>query len=300
MEMKNTPIQLILYAINQWSLCNKYAYKTGVGNNTNVFIKGISLWLLLKNETTSGIVKNYRSQLPYLAAICKMSVRTFDKYLSWLKNEGLVHVNAKNLFLHDYKVLRKYGINIKDRLPTFIYDIENTTTLSEVIVSIALQKMQQRRMQMYWKKINENPDVYKTLYDLLIFFKADATRLHDPEYFRQMHLELMLQSYREEKPGQPIYNFLHGHIEANPDLNCKANTYAKKMGYNSAMSFCHLKFRLQKKRLIEVEKDHVESECQSRKDEKIFHHRWIKENKITTWFRCDQITVNTETIYGRK
>lgn len=74
----------------------------------------------------------------------------------------------------------------------------------------------------------------------------------------------------------------------------------KKMGYNSAMSFCHLKFKLQKKRLIEVEKDHVESECQSRKDEKIFHHRWIKENKITIWFRCDQITVNTETIFGRK
>ena len=300
MEIKNTPIQLILYAINQWSLCNKYAYKTGVGNNTNVFIKGISVWLLLKNETTSGIVKNYRSQLPYLAAICKMSVRTFDKYFAWLKNESLVHVDAKNLFLHDYKVLRKYGINIKDRLPTFIYDIENTTTLSEVIVSIALQKMQQRRMQMYWKKLNENSDVYKTLYDLLVFFKADGTRLHDPEYFRQMHLELMLQSYREEKPGQPVYDYLHSHIEANPDLNSKANTYAKKMGYNSAMSFCHLKFRLQKKRLIEVEKDHVESECQSRKDEKIFHHRWMKENKITVWFRCDQITVNTETIYGRK
>lgn len=36
MEIKNTPTQLILYANNKWSLCNKYAYKTGVGNNTNV------------------------------------------------------------------------------------------------------------------------------------------------------------------------------------------------------------------------------------------------------------------------
>lgn len=192
MEIKNTPKQLILYAIKQWSLCNKYAVKTGVGNNTNVFIKGISVWLILKNETTSGIIKNYRSRLPYLAAMCKVSVRTLDKYLAWLKNEGLVHVYAKNLFLHDYNALRKYGINVKDRLPTFIYDIVNSTTLAEVIVSIALKKMQQRRMQMYWKKMNQNPDVYKTLYDLLIFFKADASRLNDPEYFRQMHLELML------------------------------------------------------------------------------------------------------------
>lgn len=151
LEIKNTPTQLILYAIKQWSICNKYAYKTGVGNNTNVF-KGIAVWLILKNETTSGIIKNYRSQLPHLAYMFKMSVRTLDKYLEWLKNEGLVHVDAKKLFLHDYKVLRKYGIDIKDRLPILIYDIENTTTLSEIIVSIALKKCNREGCRCIGKK----------------------------------------------------------------------------------------------------------------------------------------------------
>jgi hypothetical protein len=300
LEIRNVPTGLILYAAQQWTLCNKYAHKTGVGNNTNSFIKGISVWLILKAETTTGKIQNYRRQLLPLAEKCKMSIRTLDKYIAWLKQECLVDVDGKHLVLKSYRVLRQYGINIKERELPITYDTTNKTTMAEVIITLAINKMKENWMQVYWKKINQNQDEYKRLYDLLVYMGADASRLNDPEYFRECHLELMLQAYKEEKPGQPIYDFLHKYIDANPDLNCMAKTYANKMGYSAAMSFCHLKFRLKKRGLITVEKDHIESECRSRKDEKIFHHRWLKKTQNTIWFRVDQISINTDAVFGEK
>src|SRR4051794_35331078 len=64
MEIKNVPVNLVLFALQQWKPCHQYAIKTGRGSNTNSFIKGISVWLILKSETTSGNIHNYRSQLP--------------------------------------------------------------------------------------------------------------------------------------------------------------------------------------------------------------------------------------------
>src|SRR4051794_26787798 len=77
-EIKNVPAELIKYAILQWIPCWKYAKKTGVGNSTNTFIKAISVWLILKSETSSGCMHNYRTQLAALAVKCKMCVRTLE------------------------------------------------------------------------------------------------------------------------------------------------------------------------------------------------------------------------------
>jgi hypothetical protein len=314
LEIKHVPTELILFAIQQWTPCHKYAKKTGVGNSTNQFVKGIAVWLILKNETSSGKIKVYRQQLLQLAAKCKMSVRTLDKYLSWLKSEDLLHVEGKDLQLHDYKILRRYRINTKQREQTIYYDPTKEASLAEILISLAIQKLKDNWMQVYWKKLNQNPDEYKRLYDLLVYVGADPSKMDDPEIFREYHLEAMLQAYKEEKPGQPIYDYLHKHLKVNPDLNCKEATYARKMGYtvyekenartkkdeSRSAGFGHLKKRLAKKGLITVEKDHIESDCRSRKDEKTFHHRWAKEKEVTIWFRCDQITIQTDQIFGQK
>jgi hypothetical protein len=300
LEIKNVPTQLILYAVTQWLPCQKYAKDKRLAKNTNQFIKAISVWLILKSETTSGQVKNYRSQLHELAAKCKMCVRTLERYIAWLRDEKLVHVENRNLYLHEYKILRKYSINITDRLQTIYYDTTDNKSLAEILIAIAMQKFKERWMKMYWNKLTQNPDVYKTLYDLLIYFKADASRLNDPEYFRQEHLKLMLKIFREDKPGHSkLLDFLHEYIEANPDLNARADTYAYKFNYNAAMSFCHLKFRLIKKGLISVIKEHVEGFHRARKDDKMFHLRWLRDVQHTIWFRCDQITINAACFYAK-
>src|SRR4051812_12327524 len=191
-EIKNVPINLVLFALQQWKPCHQYAIKPGRGSNTNTFIKGISVWLILKSETSSGNIQNYRSQLEELSAKCKMCVRTFEKYLAWLKGEGLVHAEGKHLLLHNYNLLKKYKINVEKRLPTFYYDPADTKNMAEILISVGIAKMQQRWMQVYWNKINQNSDEYKRLYDFLVYIKADASRLNDPEYFRQCHLNAIL------------------------------------------------------------------------------------------------------------
>ena len=129
--------------------------------------------------------------------------------LAWLKKEGLASVEGKNLLIHQYEVLKNYGISIKQREQPIIYDTSDNRTLAEMLIAIGLQYMQQKRMRYYWKKLTGNPDVYKRVYDFLVYVGADATKLADPEEFRQYHQEALLQAYQEEKPGQPAYNLLH-------------------------------------------------------------------------------------------
>jgi hypothetical protein len=299
LEIRNVPTELILFAIQQWTPCNLYVKKRGGGNNTNTFLKAISVWLILKNETSSGTIKNYRQQMFDLANKCKMSVRSLDNYLRWLRKEDLVHVEGKNLFMHDYKTLKKYGINIKEREKNICYDTSKNATLAEILITVGIRLMKQRWMRYYWRKVNKNPDALSELRNQLIAHGADDSMLDNPEYFRQRHLDLLLKTYKEEEPGQESFYFLHTYLEANPDLNCRQDTYASKLGLAAAMSFCHIKFRLQKKGLIQVRKDHIESEYRARKDEKMFHHRYVRKTKQTIWFRPDQITIN-RAIYAQK
>lgn len=312
LELKNVPTKLILYAISQWQPCGLYAKLTGVGNNTNPFLKAISVWIILKNQTTSGAIKNYRSQLNELAAKCKMTERTLYKYLSWLQKEGLINRENGTLLLSQYNVLRKYSINISEKEKPIIYDTNGKINLPEILISLGLQKLKDRWANMYWKKIHKNPDEFKLLNDLFIKFGASAQKLEvDADYFRQCHLELLCQSFEEEKPGQPVFYFLHNTIKANPDLNASTGTYGRILGYAlqekfnetkkrieySSMGFSHLKKRLEKKSLISVKKDHIEGFERARKDVKHFNVRWLSDLKHTLWFRCDQVSVNVEKIF---
>ncbi len=311
LEIRNVPTQLILYAICQWNYNGKYANATGMGNNTNSFIKAVAVWLILKSETTSGCIHNYREQLPALASKCKMSVRTLEKYINELRSEELAFKEGNKLLLHNYSVLRKYDISIKEREPIIFYDTENKTRLFEILISIGLQRLKDKRMIMYWKKVNKNPDEFSVLSDLMIKYGADKARLTDKQYFRECHLELLCQSFEEETPGQENYELLHKRIKANPDLNARQSTYGRRMGYSVykrenkynkkdeslCMGFSHLIKRLSKKGLVTAERDHIEGWNRARKDEKIFHHRWLKKFKHTIWFRCNQLTINNKQFF---
>jgi len=77
---------------------------------------GSFFWLVLKNETTSGIIHNYKKQLHLLASKSGFSVRAIYKYITWAVNEGLLHVEGKNIIIHSYNVLKKYGICIDKRV----------------------------------------------------------------------------------------------------------------------------------------------------------------------------------------
>ena len=294
LEIKNVPTGLILYAVQQWLPCQKYAKASGMHKNTNTFIKAISVWLILKSETSSGKIKQYRSQLQLLAAKCKMSVRTLEKYINWLRAEQLATVDKRDLILETYKALRRYEISLEERLPTIQYNINDETNLSEILITIAFMKYKERWSRMYWKKMKQNPDRYKLLYDVLAQF-YDATRLQDPEYFRECHLDLLKKTFQHEKPGHSeIFQLLHEELNANPDLNARADTYAYKLGYGHAMSFVHLKYRLESKGLISFYMRVIEGENRAHKDESTYHVRWLKQQKHTVWFMCDRIEILAE------
>lgn len=299
LEIKNIPTSLIVYAVHNWQLCQAYTTKRSVGNNTNPFLKGITVWLVLKAITDSGRIHDYRKQLHEIAELCKISVRTLETRLAWLKKEELIRLDGKALVMRPFHKLRQYNIDITERTDTIIYDSSKKTTLAEVLVTIALGKLKEKWNFMYNKKLSQNPNALAEVRNHLVEFGADRKRLdQDPEYLRERHLALLINTYKSEESGQSSFSLLHEHIEANPDLNARQDTLAYKLGYAAAMSFCHLKFKLIKNGLIKVAKEHVRSEYRARKDENIFHHRWLRKSKQTIWFRPDQITINYAAIFA--
>lgn len=301
---------MIAYAAQQWLPCHKYK-KTANGKNTNAFVKGIAVWLLLKHETPSGKIQGYRDQLKQLAYKCKMCVRSLDKYIAWLRDEQLATVEGRDLLLEGYKALKQYGINIRQREQTINYDTTSKATLAEIIIALGIEKMKDKPRDAYWQKVTKNQDALGELRNHLIAYGADQQRLDNPEYFRQCHLRLLKLTYKEAGPGQTSFYLLHKYIQANPDINMKAATYARKMGYavlehqnqatrkdeSKSMGFSHLKWRLATKGLIIISKDQVESDYRARKDEKIFHHRYVRDTKRTIWFLPDQLNINHAEIF---
>ena len=299
LELQNVPTELILYAVHNWQLCQQYTTVRSCGNNTNPFLKGISVWLILKAQTTTGVIQNYRRQLPDLATQCKISQRTMDNRLSWLRKQGLIKIEGKNLFVDSYKSLRKFDIDIFETEQTIYYDTEGKTRLSDILTAIAIGKAKEKWMHMYSRKLTANPNTLAEVRNHLIAYGADQDQLDDIEYVRQQHLKLLIESYKTEESGQTSFALLHKYVDANPDLNARQDTLASKLGLAAAMSFCHIKFRLIKSRLISVAKDHVRSDYRARKDEKTFHHKWLSKDKQTIWFRPDQITVNFAAFFGK-
>jgi hypothetical protein len=73
------------------------------------------VWLILKNETPSGKIKDYKKQFHELAGNHGVPVNTFNKYIPKLQEDGFLLIEGKDLLLKGYSTLKKYGINIKHR-----------------------------------------------------------------------------------------------------------------------------------------------------------------------------------------
>lgn len=299
LELHSVPTELILYAVHNWQLCQQYTTVRSCGNNTNRALKGIATWLILKAQTTTGVLQNYRKQLPDLATQCKVSVRTMESRLLWLKQQGIIKIEGRNLFVDSYKSLRKFDIDIYETEKPIYYDTEGDAKLEDILTAIALGKAKEKWMHMYSRKLTSNPNTLAEVRNHLIAYGADQEQLDDMEYIRQQHLKLLIETYKTEESGQTSFALLHEYVDANPDLNARQDTLAHKLGLAAAMSFCHIKFRLLKHKLITVTKAHIRSEYRARKNEKQFHHRWLDKDKQTIWFRPDQIVINHAAIFGK-
>jgi hypothetical protein len=307
-------IGVIDFITRQWKENGKHV-KTGKAKHTNPYATGLSIWYILKAETSSGIIQNYRSQLTELAAKCLHCTSSLQKWIAWLRNEGLLHIEGKHLRLHSFAALKKYGINYKQKVEKAVYyDSSENISLSDKLLAIGIVRMQERGKRIYEKKITGNPAIQREIGNHLIAYGADAKKVStDLDYYRKEHLALCIRSYKEEETGQSSFDLLHKDTNVNPDIQLCTATYGRYMGYSvlekkdvdgkgqpKCMGFSHLKRKLATMGVIKVRHRHVESEYQARKDEKVFHHRWVKKKRRTIWFLPDEIIINHDVIFGTK
>lgn len=314
-ELKNIPLEAIDLMVRGWEECGRYV-KTGKAKHTNPTARALDTWIILKTITTSGKIHNYRQQLNDLAATCKIGVRMLQSRIKWLKERNLVYTENKHLYLNSYKSLKQeFEIDITERTQQVIfYDTTDNITLAEKLFPLGIDRMKERCRYMYNKKINKNTTTRREISNHAVAYGANQEKLGNTEYFRHSHLVLQLKTYKEEPAGQTSFYLTHDHVDANPDLNFKQATLARRMGYavlektdpvtgkdiSESIGVGHFLRRLAKKNLITIKKGHVESEYRARKDEAVFHHRFVRETKKTIWYRPNQITVNHEAIFVQK
>lgn len=291
LELKNVPAELLLYANKQRKVCGDFI-TTGKAHTHNPFAKAISVWIILKNLTTSGVYNDLRLQKVSLAANCKMSVSVFERQLRYLKQHDLLSMKDGRLMVHNYSVLRRFGININQRIETIQYDTSNKIKLQDIFTTLAIQHEQNRCKQAYWSKVTSNQDVFNALSDVFKKGGAHGSLLADKEYFRQVHQEARMQTFENEKSGHEDFDLLHKLVKANPDINLKCETYAKYFGFIAPMAITHIKRKLQKLGLISVDKPLVKGEKRAHIDDEIFYVRYLPEERKTLWLPPDQLTVH--------
>ncbi len=312
----NVAMQLIHYACDQRKECGVHVTK-GASHTHNPFLKRISTWLLLKNLTTSGLIKNYGTQVKDIATYCMIAQSTLYRDISWLKAEGLLFRQGKHLRIASWKTIEEnYGINTAEKLHIEYEPSIKPWHLADALAAINDKSHRDVCYAAYLRKINGNPreklEVTNHVYE---YNKATPLqRLHsDDECLRKLFLKVKVDSYRKENVGQSSFEFLHKRVKANPDIEMCIGTYGKKDHFKvrkkkdkrgrstmQSMGYYHRMRKLQKLGLITVQRRKAVSKHCARKDESIFYHRYIPKKKATVWVLCNKQTLNEEEIFGKK
>lgn len=139
-RIKDVPVELLVYAVYQARQKAKYALN-----------EAICIWLILKTIYPKGIIQDYKKQLHAIEKRLSPSmyedlgIQGITENIELLQQEFLIEIKNKDVLLLDYNVAAKrFGIDIRKRAKTIIYDIQGHPFLADVIEDIVLGPMHLR------------------------------------------------------------------------------------------------------------------------------------------------------------
>jgi hypothetical protein len=115
-ELKNVPVDLLLFAVESPPYIRRV----------------ISAFIVLKNETTSGVIHNYNKQTPSIARKYGITTSMLNKAITVLINIDWARANGRDLHLVSYKVFKAYSLNMQNRC-TITYPISED--ISDIILA---------------------------------------------------------------------------------------------------------------------------------------------------------------------
>lgn len=275
------PVELILYAVQKRAKVKKY--------ETNRFIRAIGTWLILKSETSSGVLQRYSEQLPHLLAITQLSTASFYDRIKFLIEEGLVKKDGNKLILSSYKyAAEKYLLpNITDKI-SFTYDPNGKQQIHYLLSAVEIKHNQDLQAQALQRKLDKNPIVKTEQLKLIHECGGDVKQMNKNDYNRECLFALQIQSFEKYRKGSTIHDALH---MFRADVNRGVKGIANAMNAKSASTASYLKKKLQQQEICAVTKiEGITSGVRSRKD-KYHYVNWNPLLKQTVWYVCDQVKV---------
>jgi hypothetical protein len=274
------PYELATYAVSERSLVNKY--------ETNQVIRALDTWLVLKHETTSGLIQCWNKQKDHLLKICKCSETVFRHRIKLLLSINLVSLYKIECRNDSIKVCswdqlgKCLGIDTKNTL-TIQYKITDDKKIFHWLIATDIQHNKNRQDIAILTKLEKNPEVKAAVIAELIKTGADQLRLDDLEYFLT---RLRLCYFSDFVRVSEIHDVM---IQIRPDNNRGVRAAADAWGCKHPVTVSYWKKILHRKKVIDVSKLQVTS--QNRVRNKECRVLWLKKEQQTLLCLCDQIEI---------
>lgn len=267
------PFDLAGYVTAQRKLVRKY--------ETNQVIKALDLWLVLKHETTSGIIQDWNEQKSWLVGIAKCSESIFRHRLKVLQSLGIASYDRHTIRLCSWTRLAElFSIDTTQRL-TIQYNFNDKQRVQEWLIAAEIQDNKNRQDIAIIAKLNKNPGINVRVSKALIAAGADESQLSDMNYL----LTWLRIVYRTDFiAGSDLHEVM---IDIRPDNNRGVKGMARAWNAKSPVTVSYWKAVLSKSKVIDVGKLQVQSDTRQRNKECCV--LWIKETKQTMLCLCDSI-----------
>lgn len=271
----------------------------------NPDIKTVSIWLLLKSLTKSGLIKNWWAQKDDLLPFLHICERTFYSQLHKMQKLGLIsEVDAAgNIRLISYEkaaALFDVAYSGMKYLPYNYKQHAKKQSFQYLLRAEEIRTAQSAQLCGLHNHLDKNPSLKTDLHQLLHQHGADMQRLYkEPKYYQECLLQLQKRVFRE---GSAIIDTV---FIRRADINRSVGTWASHHNYRSKQSVSYLKKVMQELDIVSVKKDTVESDKRSRiyyeaDGQRKEGYKWVARGGKTTWFLTDQISFKYEPVNARR
>lgn len=199
------PYGLAKYAVKERHLVNKY--------HTNKYIKNVMAFIILKASAPYSIIRNYKSNIETLAALCDCEKQTMFARIHWLEKEQFLSIEGNDIRLKAWKAVGQLiYINVK-HYKTVIYEPGKNQQPHLQLFTVEIEDNRNRQKFMVQKKMQQNQSLNSGIKSIMLQQGHELNKLSDFNYVYAW----MLTKYQNSFKGEPALHQLLQQVR--PDVN---------------------------------------------------------------------------------
>lgn len=214
---------------------------------TNRAIKAYSLWVLLKNETESGIIHHYEKQLPYLLELLKVSRATFYNYLRYAEQLKLIERQGGTIKLASYQSVIDDLCLIDKSFIYINYDLTHEKQkIEHILNTLEFHENSEKQAKAIEVKISKN-SIIMAAFNLFWFGRGQPNIPFNLDNLKKVQ-KILFESGAAERIYIPLMELV------NPEIFRNSATIAAAHKYKARRLVTYLKRKLKKAGLIGIYK----------------------------------------------